>query len=235
MNQKTAIRQLKELERLGGVKKMRLAAEKWREEWQTLVAIMLSARTRDETAIRVSEALFAKYKTPAALARASAAEATRIIRPVNFFRNKTKNVLACARALTERYRDAPPHDLSKLIELPGVGRKTANVFLSEYGADAIGVDTHVSYISQKLGWTRHRDPHKIERDLEQLFPRNYWSRVNGACVRFGKSYMSRRKKDEILKGILSAKGRIRLGRKSLISRRFWSGSSIRRGGSGLYP
>ena len=92
----------------------------------------------------------------------------------------------------------PPHDHGKLILLPGVGRKTANVFLSEYGADAIGVDTHVAYISKKLGWTKHKDPHKIEKDLERLFPRNYWRIINRTLVRFGKTYQSRKKKDEIL-------------------------------------
>ena len=206
MDRKPAMKQLKELERLGGMKKMRLAAERWPNEWQTLVAIMLSARTRDETAIRVAEALFAKYRTPAALARARAVEATRIIRPVNFFRNKTKNVLGCARTLVERFKNKVPHTLAELVTLPGVGRKTANVFLSEYGADAIGVDTHVSYISQKLGWTKYRAPRKIEKDLEKLFPRNLWSRVNGVCVRFGKSYQGRQKKDEILERMSNLTG-----------------------------
>ena len=198
MNQKTAIRQLKELERLGGVKKMRLAAEEWPEEWQTLIAIALSARTRDEVAVKVAKDLFAEYKTAHALRRANPREVAQVIYPVNFFQNKTKNIIACAKMLVEEYGGKPPHDLNKLVLLPAVGRKTANVFLSEYGADAIGVDTHVSYISQKLGWTLHRDPHKIEKDLERLFPRRIWSRVNSTCVRFGKTYMSRIKKDEIL-------------------------------------
>lgn len=189
---------MKELERMGEVKPMRLAAEEWPEEWQTLIAIALSARTRDEVAVKVAEDLFAEYKTPHALGRANPREVAKVIYPVNFFQNKTKHIIGCARALAEQYGGAPPHELPKLIELPGVGRKTANVFLAEYCADAIGVDTHVSYISQKLGWTKHRDPNKIEKDLEKLFPRTYWSRVNSTCVRFGKTYMSRRRKDEIL-------------------------------------
>ena len=201
MDQKTAIRQLKELERLGGVKKMRLAANGWREEWQTLIAIALSARTRDEVAVKVAEDLFAEYPTAQALGQAKLRDVQKVIYPVNFFQNKTKHIIACAKMLTEQYGGAPPHELPKLVELPGVGRKTANVFLSEYGADAIGVDTHVSYISQKLGWTAHRDPRKIEKDLEKLFPRRLWSRVNGGCVRFGKTYTSRKRKDELLQKI----------------------------------
>src|SRR3989338_3851494 len=198
MDQKTAVRQLKELERLGRGKPMRLAAEGWKEEWQTLISILMSARTRDETTGFVAEELFSKYKTLSALARAKPAEVSAIIRPVNFFQNKTKYVIALAKVLVERYKGVPPRDIQKLIELPVVGRKTANVFLSEYGADAIGVDTHVAYISQRLGWTNHSNPHKIEKDLETLFPRNYWSRANRRCVRFGKTYQSRRRKDELL-------------------------------------
>ena len=136
-----------------------------------------------------------------ALAKAEPKEIAAIIRPVNFFQNKTKNIIGCAKALVEKYSGKPPHDLNKLIELPGVGRKTANVFLSEFGHDAIGVDTHVAYISQRIGWTKHSNPHKIEKDLEKLFPQKYWSRVNGACVRFGKTYQSRKTKGELLKKI----------------------------------
>lgn len=201
MEQKTAIKQLKKLERMGGVKGMRLAAEEWPEEWQTLVSIIMSARTRDETTIKVAEKLFAKFKTPTALATARAADVSSIIRPVNFYRNKTKSIIALARVLVEDFSGAPPHDITKLVELPGVGRKTANVFLSEMGTDAIGVDTHVSYISQKLGWTKHRDPHKIEADLRNLFPQKYWRILNPTLVRFGKTHQSRARKNELLERI----------------------------------
>lgn len=199
MDSKKAIKQLKMLQKNAAL--MRLAAEGWGSEWKTLVAIIMSARTRDETTIKVAEKLFKKFPAVTVLANASANEVSAIIRPVNFFRNKTKNVIACARALAERYKGAPPHDLSKLIELPGVGRKTANVFLSEMGKDAIGVDTHVSYISQKLGWSKNKNPHKIEEDLKKLFPRKYWRRINRVCVRFGKTHMSRRIKNELLQQI----------------------------------
>ena len=180
---------------------MRLAAEGWGSEWQTLIAIIMSARTRDETTIKVAERLFAKYPTPSALAEARRAEAAAIIRPVNFYRNKTKNVMGAAAALSLRFGGTVPHDMEKLLSISGVGRKTANVFLSEAGKDAIGVDTHVAHISRALGWTTHRDPHKIEKDLEKLFPRRYWNRLNRICVRFGKTHQSQRKKDELLNRI----------------------------------
>ncbi|MDO8593968.1 MAG: endonuclease III [bacterium] len=201
VDQKTAIRQLKELERLGGIKKMRLAAEGWREEWQTLISILMSARTRDEVTVIVAENLFAEFSTLQEIGKANPRDIARVIGPVNFFQNKTKYVIALARTLVERYRGFPPHDIDLLILLPGVGRKTANVFISEYGAPAIGVDTHVSYISQKLGWTTSKTPEKIEVDLKNLFPQNFWNRVNSGCVRFGKTYMSRVKKDERLAAI----------------------------------
>ncbi len=196
MNQQIAIRQLRAMR--SGVREMRLAAEGWGSEWMTLIAILMSARTRDETTVKVAERLFKRYQTIAALAEESAAEVAKIIRPVNFFQNKTKYVIGCAKMLVKKFAGAPPHNLSQLMLLPGVGRKTANVFLAEYGAPAIGVDTHVSYISQKLGWTAHHDPAKIEKDLETLFPRKLWRIVNGTCVRFGKTHTSRHKKDELL-------------------------------------
>ncbi len=193
-----AIRQLEELERLGSVKKMRLAAEGWREEWQTLIAILMSARTRDEVTVIVAENLFSEFGTLQEIGKANPRDIARVIEPVNFSQNKTKYVIAIAEVLLREYKGNPPHELEKLILLPGVGRKTANVFLAEYGADAIGVDTHVSYISQKLGWTKHTDPDKIEQDLLALFPRTHWRKLNSTLVRFGKTYQSRIEKDELL-------------------------------------
>lgn len=199
MNRKKAIKQLKMLEKDSA--KIRLAAEGWGSEWKTLVAIIISARTRDETTIKVAEKLFTKFPTFAALTTANAVEISAIIRPVNFFRNKTRNVIRAAKTLVERFGGKVPHDIDKLIIIPGVGRKTANVFLSEVGKDAIGVDTHVSYIAQKLGWSKNENPRKIEQDLSKLFPRKYWRAINQTCVRFGKTYQSRKKKDEELEKI----------------------------------
>ena len=200
MQKEPALKQLEMLKKLSG-KPMRLAAEEWDAEWKTLIAIILSARTRDETTIEVCKKLFARYETADALTRARAEEVSDIIRTVNFYKNKTRNIIACARTLSDEYAGAPPHDMAQLVALPGVGRKTANVFLAEYGAPAIGVDTHVSYISQKLGWTPHKDPAKIEKDLEHLFPQKHWRVLNQTLVRFGKSHTSRKEKDAILEEI----------------------------------
>ena len=196
MDRKKALRQLKLLQKQSGTP--RLAAEGWDEEWQTLVSIILSARTRDEVTIVICGKLFKKYKTISSLSKASLKDIESIIRPVNFYRNKSKNLSACAKMLVKDFKGSVPHTIDELVTLPGVGRKTANVFLSEQGKDAIGVDTHVSYISQKLGWTKNKDAHKIEMDLKTLFPKAKWSDVNLICVHFGKTHMSRRKKDELL-------------------------------------
>ena len=188
------LKQLKELRKQG--KGMRLAAESWKSDYQILIATILSARTRDEKTIPVAEKLFKRYYTAEKLSKARLSDVQRIIRPINFYRNKSKNIINCVKVLVKTYGGKVPHDFEKLVLLPGVGRKTANVFLSEVGYDTIGIDTHVAYCSQKLGWTKNTKPEKIEQDLKKLFPKKYWGNVNSTLVRFGKTFTSRKKKDE---------------------------------------
>ena len=192
-------KQLEELDKLGS--KMRLAAEEWDKPWQTLISTILSARTRDEVTIPIANELFKRHSTPRSLANARLRDIQKMIHPINFYKTKSKNIVNCAKVLIKKYNGKPPHDFDKLMGLPGVGRKTANVFLSEMGRDALAIDTHAAYISRKLGWTGHSDPKKIEDDLKRLFPKRYWSKINPILVRFGKTYTSRRKKDEVLEKI----------------------------------
>lgn len=199
MDSKTAIKQLNELSKLGN--EMRLAAEQWENNFQTLIAIILSARTRDETTIKICKNLFKKFPTANKLSKAKASEIEKVIKPVNFYKNKSKNILNCAKVLVEKYNSKIPEKIDELIKLPGVGRKTANVFLTEINHNALGVDTHVSYCSQKLGWTKNSNPHKIEEDLKELFPKKYWNKVNSTLVRFGKTHTSKKQKDKILEEI----------------------------------
>lgn len=196
MNLKIALKQLKSLSKKGS--EMRLAAESWKSPFETLISTIMSARTRDEVTIPVAEKLFKKYNTSKKLGNSKISEIQEIIRPVNFYKNKTKNIIACANAIDKDHKGKVPLKIDELVKLPGVGRKTANVFLSEVGDYAIGVDTHVSYISQKLGWTENKNPHKIEEDLKKLFPKRYWSDINENLVRFGKTHTSRKEKDKIL-------------------------------------
>jgi len=206
MNSKKQISQLNQLKRLGKKPKdLRLAAESWRSAFQILIATILSARTRDETTISVAEKLFRKYPTPEKFSRVKITEIEKIIKPVNFYKNKSRYLISCSKIIEEKFDGKVPLDFETLISLPGVGRKTANVFLSELGNDAIGVDTHLSYVSRMLKWSNHANPHKIEKDLQKLFPRKYWSKINPVAVRFGKTYTSRKKKDKLLNEIKKIK------------------------------
>lgn len=199
MNEKIA---LKQLEFMGlNNDKMRLAAEKWKNPWQTLVSIILSARTRDEKTIPVAKKLFEKFSSSKKLANAELSDVKKIIKPINFYKTKSKNIINCSRVISKKYKGKVPDKMEELIELSGVGRKTANVFISETGGEGIGIDTHVSYISQKLGWTSNKNPHKIEIDLKELFSKKYWNKVNATLVRFGKTHTSRKEKDRLLEEI----------------------------------
>ena len=120
MNQKTAIKQLKELEKNGRI--MRLAAESWKDDYQTLFSTILSARTRDEVTIPTAERLFRKYSSPNKLANAQLKDVKSLIKPINFYKNKSKNIINCARHLVKNYNGRVPHDFDKLVELSGVGR-----------------------------------------------------------------------------------------------------------------
>ncbi|MDD3083450.1 MAG: hypothetical protein PHP82_00315 [Candidatus ainarchaeum sp.] len=178
--------------------KMRLAAEEWDSDWKILVSIIMSAQSRDETTIIVANSLFKKYSTLKKLSKANYFDVLKVFKSLNYNKTKAKNVINCAKILLKDYDCKVPMDFNKLINLPGVGRKTANVFLSEKGKDTIGVDTHLSYVSQYLNWSKHKNPVVIERDLKNLFPKNYWRLVNPVVVRFGKSYTNRKEKNKIL-------------------------------------
>ena len=203
-----ALNQFKELKKYSNIAKssgMQLAAESWSEDWQTLISILLSERTRDEVTIPTAAKLFKKYPSIEKLSKAKLSDLENTIRSVNFYRNKSKNVSALAKMVKSDYSGKIPIDFEELVKLPGVGRKTANVFLSQKGKSEIGIDTHVEYISKKLGWTSGKNQEKIETDLKNLFPEKYWVDVNATLVRFGKTHTSRKKKDLMLEQIKKIK------------------------------
>lgn len=204
MNSEIAIKQLKELKKLIFIhsEKPRLAAEGWDEEWKTLIAIMLSAQTRDTKTIEISNKLFKKYPSLEKLGKASLPSIENQIRSINYYKTKAKHLKETAQILS---KIKMPETVEELIKLPGVGRKTANVFLVEArNAPAIGVDTHVSRIAIKLGWSNKKfnDKEGIEKDLENLFPKRYWNSINYILVTFGQTYgRSRKQEDEIFERI----------------------------------
>ncbi|MBS3085679.1 endonuclease III [Candidatus Pacearchaeota archaeon] len=182
-------------------KKLRLAADSWDCDWKTLIATLMSARTTDKKTIPTAEQLYKKYSTLKKLSKAKTSDIAKIIRPVNFYKTKAKHVSELSKLLILTYQGKVPHKFEELTELPGVGRKTANVFLAEKGQAKIGVDTHVTYISKYLDWTKHTQQQKIEYDLEKLFPKKYWDKINWILVRFGQTYTSRKEKNRILDNI----------------------------------
>jgi len=195
MNSEIAIKQLKELKKLISKhpESPRLAAEGWKEEWQTLIAIMLSAQTRDTKTIEVSNKLFKKYKTLKKLGNANIKEIENEIKSINYYKTKARHIKETAKILS---KIKMPETIEELIKLPGVGRKTANVFLVEArNAPVIGVDTHLSFVSQYLKWSKNKNPYKIEMDLQKIFPKRYWNKINYIVVSFGQLYNKREQKE----------------------------------------
>ncbi|MGH3092393.1 MAG: endonuclease III domain-containing protein, partial [Gaiellaceae bacterium] len=138
-------------------------ALRFRDELQLLVSVLLSAQTTDVTVNRVTERLFTKYRTPEDYLAVPLEELERDIKPTGTFRQKAKNLRGTMRLLLEEFDGAIPHRIDELVQLPGVGRKTANVVAAERGAtQGVVVDTHVRRLSQRLGFTRKDDPAKIE-------------------------------------------------------------------------
>lgn len=200
MKTSKAIKQLKALESYTHGREMQLAAE-WSKKWQILISTILSAQTRDETTIEISKILYKKYSTLEKLAKAPLKDIKKIIRPINFYKTKSKNIKQTAKIITERFKGNIPKTIDELLALPGVGRKVANVYLVEaFNAPCIGVDTHVGRLSRKLRWSKEKNPHKVEKDLEKLFPKKYWNSINYILVRFGRMYRLRGE-DKILKEI----------------------------------
>ena len=196
MDKKRAILQFNNIKKKA--KNIRLAADGWNKDWKTLISTIMSARTTDKKTIPVAGELFKKYKSVKALANAKISEVAKVIKPVNFYKTKSKNVVGCAKMLVSDYNGKVPRDFEDLVKLPGVGRKTANVFLAVQGYGEIGVDTHVAYISKKMGWTNSDKQKNIEEDLKKIFPKRMWGKINWVLVRFGQTYTSRREKNKIL-------------------------------------
>jgi endonuclease-3 len=158
------------------------------DAYQLLCATILSAQCTDARVNLVTPALFARYPTPEALARAPQPEVEAIIRPTGFFRNKAKSLIGMAQALVAEHRGQVPRTMEELRFLPGVGRKTANVILGNaYGInEGITVDTHVARVSRRLRLTRSDDPVRIERDLMPLFPRQNWALLSHLLIFHGR-------------------------------------------------
>ena len=154
---------------------------------ELLVSIVLSAQCTDKRVNMVTKELFTRCKTIEDYANINGEDLERIIYSTGFYRNKAKNIIALAKALKEQHNGKIPSDVESLAKLPGVGRKTASVFVAEYYKNpAIAVDTHVIRVSGRLGFTSSKNPEIIERDLMKLFNRENWARYHLYLVLFGR-------------------------------------------------
>lgn len=165
------------------------------DPFQLLIATILSAQCTDERVNIVTKGLFKKYVTAEDFADAVPVELESEIRSTGFFRMKAKNIIGCSRALVEKHNGIVPQSIDQLVELPGVGRKTANVVLGQaFGiASGVVVDTHVQRLSQRLGFTTSKDALKIEQDLIALFPSKDWIALSSILILHGRRTCSARK------------------------------------------
>ena len=168
-----------------------------RTPFELLVSVVLSAQTTDVNVNKATPELFARYPDAKALAKADPKDVEPYISSLGFFRVKSKSIVGLARALVDQHRGQVPDTLEQLVKLPGVGRKTANVVLGVVWNKPEGVvtDTHVMRVSQRLGWTRNKEPEKIERDLCAILPRDQWDHASHVLIFHGRRTCFARKPD----------------------------------------
>ena len=153
-----------------------------------LIGTILSARTKDESTTRIVKDLFKVYKNSKQLANAKIKDVEKIIKSIGFYHVKAKRIIDVAKIIDSKYNGSVPDDLEKLVELPGVGRKTANcVLVYAYEKPAIPVDIHVHRISNRLGLVQTKNPEETEFELMKLIPKKYWIDINDTFVMYGQN------------------------------------------------
>ena len=156
--------------------------------FELIVAVILSAQCTDARVNMTTPALFKKYPTAQKLAKAKQEDVERIIKSCGFFRTKARNIITCARELTEQYGGEVPREREQLESLAGVGRKTANVVMSvAFAQAAIAVDTHVFRVAHRLGLTLGKTPRDVENDLEAIVPREKWRHAHHWLILHGRA------------------------------------------------
>lgn len=168
--------------------------------FQTLVAVMLSARTRDETTAKVCKKLFKIAPTARKLDHLGELEIRKLIYPVGFYKTKAKHLKRLSEKLIKDFSGRVPKIREELMTLPGIGRKSANlVLVRAFKIPAIAVDTHVHRISNLLGWVKTKTPEQTEKALTKILPKKYWLEVNNLLVSIGQQYRSKKKLEEFLR------------------------------------
>jgi endonuclease-3 len=162
--------------------------------FELLIATVLSAQTTDKKVNQVTEKLFKKYNTPEDFAKLHPEELEKEIREIGLYKNKAKNIIALSNMLIEEYNSQVPGTMEELIKLPGVGRKTANVVLSNaFGVPAIAVDTHVFRVSNKIGLAKAKDVTETEEQLMKNIPEERWSKAHHLLIFHGRRTCAARK------------------------------------------
>ncbi len=153
-----------------------------------LIGTILSARTKDEATTKAVKALFSKYKNSKQLANAKVKDVEKIIKSIGFFHVKSKRIIEVAKIINTKYKGKVPDNLDTLVELPGVGRKTANcVLVYAFEKPAIPVDIHVHRISNRLGLVDTKNPEETEQELMKKVPKKYWIDINDTFVMYGQN------------------------------------------------
>lgn len=165
-----------------------LVAERSGDPYQILISTLLSLRTKDETTTAASKRLFNRAHTPRTMLKLPAKEIRDLIYPVGFYKRKSEIILTVSRLLLEKYGGRVPDDLDALLELPGVGRKTANLVLTlGFGKPGICVDTHVHRITNRFGYVNTKSPDDTEMALREKLPPEWWIPINDILVAFGQA------------------------------------------------
>ncbi len=166
-----------------------------KNEFELLIATILSPQTKDETTNIVTKELFEKYPTAEKLSKADPEEIKQIIRLVNYHKTKAQRIINASQMLLDEFNGEVPRKMQDLIKLPGVGRKVANVVINEWfvkkglaDPDGFVIDTHVLRVSKKLGLTKNTSPDKVEKDLMQLFPKEDWDKVSLRMIFHGREW-----------------------------------------------
>ena len=178
---------------MNSVKPPRMTALRELHEAETgpfsiLIGTILSARTKDEATAKAVRELFSKYKNPKELANAKLKDIEKIIKSIGFFHVKSKRIIEVANIIHTKYKDIVPDDLDTLVQLPGVGRKTANcVLVYAFEKPAIPVDIHVHRISNRLGLVDTKNPEETEQELMKKIEKKYWIDINDTFVMYGQN------------------------------------------------
>lgn len=160
---------------------------------QLLISTQLAAQCTDARVNQITPALFSKYKNAEDFAKANKEELEQDIKSTGFFRNKAKNIIGCCKMIVEKFGGKVPGNMEELLQLPGVGRKTANLVLGDiFGIPSIVIDTHAGRISRRLGLTHYEDPGKVEFDLIKILPKESWTKFCHQLVYHGRAVCNAR-------------------------------------------